>query len=911
LPELSRERWRALMPHLDRALEMGPDERVAWLHSLHAHDPTLAADVETLLAEHDSLSREGFLEGDTPALLARGSAAGQQVGAYELLSPIGQGGMGSVWLARRCDGRFEGLAAVKLLHASLIGQAGEARFQREGSILAQLKHPHIAHLIDAGVSPMGTPYLVLEHVDGERIDRFCDRHRLGLQARIRLFLDVLAAVAFAHAHLIVHRDLKPSNVLVTGQGQVRLLDFGIAKLLEADTGSGEATALTREGGALLTPEHAAPEQLTGGPVTTATDVYALGVLLYLLLSGRHPAGDATRSAADLFRAIVDSEPLRMSSAVAATRTSAPQPATQNAELRATTPDKLRRLLRDDLDTIVAKALRKDPAERYTSVTALADDLRRHLNHQPIAARPDTLAYRAAKFVRRHRAPVAASAVLAVVLVAATVVSTQQMLEARRQREQAEFQARRAQASSEFMRSLVTEIGTTPMTMKDVLDRGVLTLEQQYGDDQAFVARMLVQLSGPYVDLGEYEKPAAMMARALEIATRLDDADLLAATHCGAGDDAVSRRDLMAARTHLSEGLRHVTRLKAPSPGLLVECAVGETRLAVAEGRFDDAIGHATRGVTVLEEAGNTLSTRYTSALNNLANAYSQAGRHREAIRVRRKTTEVSKQIGRGRTIGFVAQLHNQGMSERALGWWLMAERTILQAMEIARGHDRSGRVPPFLSLNYARLLIAFGRVGEGSEWLRRTLDQAEASSRFAIVARLALASARMDQGDLAGARAGLQQTERELAHSPLSSDRVALAQLRARVALAEGRLEEARHHLAEGLRGEGYPARFSPAVNELLELASSLAIEARDLEEAIRLAADAVKACELHFGVEEASAHTGRARLTLGLALAANGRNAEARAELERATALIAQAAGADHPWAREAREKRAQLAAR
>jgi serine/threonine-protein kinase len=906
MPELSPERWQVVSPYLDRALELDGGERTTWLASLRAEDATLADEVQALLDERSVLSREGFLEGRAAATVSGGSLAGQALGAYTLESQIGQGGMGSVWLVRRSDGRFEGQAAVKLLNPSLVGRAGEERFKREGRILARLTHPHIAHLIDAGVSAAGQPYIVLEHVEGKNIDRYCDAKGLGIEARIKLFLDVTSAVTHAHAHLIVHHDIKPPNVLVRTDGQVKLLDFGIAKLLEPESPSGEATALTQEGGAVLTPEFAAPEQVTGGQVTTATDVHALGVLLYVLLSGRHPTGEGSRTPVELLKAIVGTEPLRMSEA-AATGTQV-EALAQNARRRATTPEKLRRLLRGDLDTIVAKALKKDPQGRYASVGALADDVRRYLNHEPIGARPDTLAYRAAKFVRRHR-PVAASAAMAVVLVAATVVSTQQMLETRRQRKQAEFQARRAQASSEFMRSLVTEIGTTPMTMKEVLDRGVLTLEQQYGDDQAFVARMLVQLSGPYVDLGEFEKAAAMMARALEIATRLDNADLLAATHCGAGDDAVSRRDLVAARTHLSEGLRHVTRLKAPSPGLLVECAVGETRLAGAEGRFDDAIGHATRGVTLLEQAGNTLSTRYTSALNNLGNAYSQAGRHREAIRVRRKTTEVSKQIGRGRTSSFVAHLHNQGMSERALGWWLMAERTILQAMEIARGHDRSGQVPPALSLNYARLLIAFGRVGEGSEWLRRTLEQAEASSRFAIVARLAMASARLDQGDLAGARAGLQQAERDLGHSPLSSDRVALAQLRARVALAEGRLEEARHHLAEGLRGEGYPARLSPSVNELLECASRLAIEARDLEEAIRLAADAVKACELHFGVEEASAHTGRARLTLGLALAADGRNAEARAELERATALIAQAAGADHPWVREARAKLAQLA--
>ena len=234
------------------------------------------------------------------------------LGAYRLVSLIGQGGSGSVWLAERCDGRFEGRAAVKLLNVALINRAGEERFRREGTILARLRHPQIAHLVDAGVSRSGQPYLVLEHVDGQAIDRYCDDRTLGIDARVRLFLDVLAAVAHAHANLIVHRDIKPANVLVSVDGAVKLLDFGIAKLIEPggdwEVRATEGSPLTREVGRSLTPEFAAPEQLAGGAVTTATDIYSLGVLLYVLLSGHHPAGRAVRSPATLIRAIVDTEP---------------------------------------------------------------------------------------------------------------------------------------------------------------------------------------------------------------------------------------------------------------------------------------------------------------------------------------------------------------------------------------------------------------------------------------------------------------------------------------------------------------------------------------------------------------------------------------------------------------------------
>src|SRR5262249_5591162 len=312
----------------------------------------------------------------------------------------------SVWLARRCDGRFEGRAAVKFLNIALVGGAGEDRFKREGSFLARLAHPHIAHLIDAGTSATGQPYLILEYVEGQQIDWYCDQKAFEVDARIQLFLEVLAAVAHAHANLIVHRDIKPSNVLVNTEGRVKLLDFGIAKLLEAETTLGEATALTREGGRALTPAYAAPEQVTGDAITTATAVYALAVLLYLLLTGKHPAESSLHSPAGLMKAIVETE--------------APRPSDVQGLSK-----KRRRVLRGDLDTIVIKALKKNPAERYPSVTAFAEDLRRYLGHQTISARPDTLAYRTVRFVRRYRVPVAAAAVVIASLAAGLYIANRQ------------------------------------------------------------------------------------------------------------------------------------------------------------------------------------------------------------------------------------------------------------------------------------------------------------------------------------------------------------------------------------------------------------------------------------------------------------------------------------------------------
>jgi eukaryotic-like serine/threonine-protein kinase len=423
---VGKETWGKLSPLLDELLELPDDERDARLAALRAQDAPLAEAVVAMLQHLPAIERGEFMP--AAALPKPAGLADQVIGPYTLVREIGHGGMGTVWLARRTDGRYEGEVAIKFLRSGLFGHGDAARFEREGSILARLSHPNIARLLDAGVMADGAqPYLILEYIDGEPIDEYCHRLTLPVDARLRLLLDVLGAVAQAHNRLVLHRDLKPTNILVTRAGEVKLLDFGIAKLL--DDAGGDQTALTARVGNAFTPEFAAPEQLQGVDVTTATDVYALGVLMYILLGGEHPTGAPTGAPLDRMRSVIETVPRRLSEAVLK----------RGGPTQRWSPES-RRLageVRGDIETIVAKALKKSPWARYANAAEMADDIRRYLSNEPISARPDSRLYRATKFVQRHSAGVAAAAAVVIALGAGIGVALWQAREAQAQRVQAE------------------------------------------------------------------------------------------------------------------------------------------------------------------------------------------------------------------------------------------------------------------------------------------------------------------------------------------------------------------------------------------------------------------------------------------------------------------------------------------
>lgn len=440
---MTPERWQQVKSALEQAMALAGEPRALWLERIGVSDPSLRAEVESLLAADEGAGSR-FMNTPAPAAVALadspGRFIGRRLGPYEILAQIGSGGMGEVYRATRVDREYRQQVAIKLVRAGQESSFIAQRLRAERQILAGFAHPNIARLLDGGTTEEGIPYLVMELIDGQPITRYCDEHRLDTTERLQLFTQVCSAVHYAHQRMVIHRDLKPSNILVTADGVPKLLDFGIAKILEP--GSMDVAAdLTVNAFAILTPQYASPEQFTGAAVTAVSDVYSLGVILYELLTGVRPYSVAgALGTPEVANSVLTHEPRKPSSAVwplTGHRRADPLIQSQLSAARDGSPERLSRRLRGDLDNIVLMALRKEPERRYGSAEQLAEDIRRHLQRMPVIARADTLDYRVSSFVRRHTLGVAAVGLILIVLVAGIVMTAREARIAEVQRERAE------------------------------------------------------------------------------------------------------------------------------------------------------------------------------------------------------------------------------------------------------------------------------------------------------------------------------------------------------------------------------------------------------------------------------------------------------------------------------------------
>ena len=531
------------------ALEMPEAQRRELVEQTASVDPTVAAELESLLAVHERaegnrLALEHSTTGPVAGVVAGRSMVGRMVGAYRLLKQIGGGGMGVVYLAERADGQFDKKVAVKLIRPGMDTGEIMQRFELERHTLASLEHANIARLLDSGTTDDDQPFLVMEFVEGDPIDVFCDRNRLDTSARLRLLLTVCDAVQHAQRNLLVHRDLKPENILVTTSGAVKLLDFGIVKLLSPE----RIVPLTAASERIMTPGYASPEQLLGQPVSTASDVYSLGVVAYVLLTGHHPYVFTGPDPVNMARVVCEEPPRRPSTVVLTTQTEesgqaedrpAPSPDVV-AAAREGSVERLRRRLAGDVDLILLTALRKAPERRYASVGHLADDIRRHLDGLPIAARQDSILYRCGKFVRRHTLGTGAAATIALLLVGGVAAISWQAQVAARERDRARAEADKATAINEFLQGMLSSVDPQVMgrdvTVAEVLDRASSTAGGDLVGQPEIEATVRTTLGRTYQSLGRYQPADEQLSAALGLLQDLygeDRAEVAAAlTHLG-------------------------------------------------------------------------------------------------------------------------------------------------------------------------------------------------------------------------------------------------------------------------------------------------------------------------------------------------------------------------------------------
>lgn len=878
-----RKRWREISQSLDEALDLEEPAREPWLRALEARSPDISSAVRALLAERDRLGEQPLLNEEQIILRPHVALYGQQVGAYTLESVLGHGGMGTVWLAHRSDGRYEGRAAVKLLNAALLGRPAEQRFVREGSVLAKLRHPNIAQLIDAGVAPSGQPFLVLEYVEGERIDLYAELRGLDVDARVRLFLDVLAAVAHAHSRLIVHRDIKPSNILVSADGKVKLLDFGIAALLGP-----EEHELTREIEMGLTPEYAAPEQILKQPVTTATDVYALGVVLFVMLAGRHPHDPQGKSAVEIARATLDCDP--------------PQP----SKLAGQTPRG--RALRGDLDNIVAKALRKAPGERYATAEAFAQDLRFYLAHQPVSARADTVAYRAGKFIRRHRTGVFMGAATAIALVAATILTTLQMLEASRQRDAALYQSQRAEFQARFAYQIMSEAGSDgqPLTIRDLMEKGIEVLETNYRDDPRFVIGMLVNISGRYMNLGDTKGEYAALVKAEKLARQIADPERIAYVQCNTVETELAAGRLKEARERMRDGLANLAKLPDPLPERETDCGTAHARLLWAEGRLPEAIDEATRIARLFETNNTTDDLGYRTIVTMLDVMLSLEGRRNEARLWNARYFQILEQFGDASGLAIVNARHHQAGHLNDAGESRAALEIERRAVEFVANQQGVDSVRPAFASRLGFLQVRVNETEAGFEWLDRAVATAARLENHGahIGALLNRARANVLLGRLDRVPADIETAVRLARENP-GENVVPMRDarlIRAEWLLARGDSAAAMKEIEINFKEIGYPQRRVANQLALMVLVKARAqLALGQPAQALATARDALTIAEANAPNPEQSATVGAALMLIANASRATGDERTALASAQRAAAALSQGLGPNHSETRAA----------
>ncbi len=694
---------------------------------------------------------------------------GDRIGPYRVLRTLGVGGMGEVYLAERADAQFEQQVAIKVVHGGALAVSMHSRLKLERQILAQLDHPNIAHLLDGGALPDGSAYIVMEYIEGVAIDVFCDSNCLDIAARLKLFQTVCAAVHYAHQNLIVHRDLKPSNILVTAAGVPKLLDFGIAKLLDDRQAARHTLAVTQADVRIMTPDHASPEQVRGQAITTSSDVYVLGVLLYRLLCGTSPFFISSMRLSEIERAICEKDPPPPSQMIPAEES----PEAQSiAAARGTSAKRLKRALDGDVNNIVLMAMRKEPERRYGSAEQLAADIQRFLEGKPVIARRDTVSYRTSKFVKRHWLPVSAAAAASFMIVAFSITTYMQSVRiaaerdrAAHQRELAEHERARAEEVSSFLVNLFKlsdpgENRGNQVTARELLDSGAKRLQTGLQDQPSTRAALLSTVGTVYDSLGQYQDALPLLNESLQIQARSQDSSRVE-TLLELGRARIGAGDLPAAEAPLQEALRVAQRDAGATSVETGHSLWSLGMLRFEQGRNAEAKGLYIRSLDVLENS-RAPQTDVSAVLSDLAKVYVLEQQWGLAKQTHERALEIDRRVLGDDHPRVAFRLENLAIVAQNMGDLKLAETLYLDALK--RLEHIYGDHHPEIAVakgNYGLLLQREGRLSEAEPFLRSALEiklSLYGPSHFMVgYSRVSLAILLHDKGALADAENEFRQ----------------------------------------------------------------------------------------------------------------------------------------------------------
>jgi eukaryotic-like serine/threonine-protein kinase len=858
LVQVSPEEWPSLSRLLDEALEMTPDARELWLKSLPPTDLRHEATLRFLLNHARGPETRQFLDvfpkvpaGAVPDV--RRLAPGDIVGAYVIEEEIGRGGMGAVWRARRRDGVIKRPVALKLPHAGTHARRLIERFMSERDILAPLAHPNIARLYDTGFSDSGQPFIALEYVPGLHLTEYCDRHHLDVTRRLRLFQQVLRAVQYAHSHLVIHGDIKPSNVIVGTDGRAMLLDFGVATVVAARAEAEPEVEQSPQDDVALTPYYASPEQIARGPVTTASDVYSLGVMLRELLTGERYQTAASR--------------------------------TINACLNA----------------IILKALSAEPAERYVTVDAFWQDIEHWLRKEPVIARAGSRWYRTNRFVARHRASVGVGGVAAVAVLSIAAIASLEAHTAAVERDRALAISARSESIAEFLNMLITEAGAAekPVTVREMLERSEALANSQYRDNPEQRAAVLDTLAVYYQNTDQQtDRSRRMLDEALAALRNSRDADLRRKVACDHAESIDSRDRVAEAKRELNA----VIDDPRVSPEQAARCLQFLTYITEQGGDYAAALTVAHQAVERLQHssvaspmlaAGVFASTGFAEHLNG-HNDVAQRLFERSVAQLTRAGREWGPEaIGIRSDWAIVSS--DAGVPRRALEQYD-------GAIHMATLSDPASPPPPYLQANRAHALRSIGRFREAREFYQQCIAQTERSgpSMGLAACLLGFAGTSYEMGDFAAADQYVDRATKVVGASVPPNSPIGMSLLAARgtLAMAEGRHEQARAILDDVI-ANGHDEPIAIALNARAELN----LRERRLVAAEGDARRLLSMSQAEQGGVPYSDRTGRAWLLLGRVLAQQGDATRARQAFEAAVTHLSRTVDDDHPLLLQARQ--------